>query len=85
MSAKRIKFETPEAFKAKVVEEFLPTLQHSTPCQVVSQQFPHVDVCQLQVMTNQGMKVYSIYRDSVTKYAEYFEGSMGKYPDKNIN
>ena len=85
MSAKKIKFETPEDFKAKVVDEFLPTLQHSTPCQVVSCTFPHVWVCQLQVMTQQGMKTYSIYRDSGTKYAEYFEGGMGKYQDKNIN
>ena len=66
MSLKRIKIETIEEFKKKITEEFLPTLQHTTPCQVAGVNFPKDYICTIQLLTQQGMKVYSIWKDCNT-------------------
>ena len=83
--SKRIKCETSEDFKKKVVEEFLQTLQYSTPCQIANYSFPHEDICQLQILTHQGMKIYSLWRDKSTGFVDYCEGEIMKPRGKNIN
>ena len=85
MANNRLKFETSEEFKNKVVEEFLPTLPHTVPCKVVGCTFPNIDICRIQLLTQQGMQVYSVWRDKTTKLVDYCQGEISKPPAKDIN
>ena len=85
MANNRLKFETAESFKDKITKEFLPTLTSCVPCQVAGINFPHNFICSIQLLTQQGMKAYTIWINSETKFAEWCEGNIGKPQAKNIN
>lgn len=79
-----IVFETAEDFKNKIEKEFLPTLEALAQCKIVGISYPHEFICSLKLFSQFGMKTYSIYLDSNTKFAEFCLGDIGKHPAKDI-
>lgn len=83
---KQIKITSPEQFEKLLVKEFLPTLQAYMPNVRVGYNIKHPYICEISVQANPIQQhVLTVYKDSITGFAEYMNGVMGKYPARDIN
>lgn len=83
---KRTTITSPEQFKKIILEEFLPTLHSCNQGIGLSYDFPHDYICTVTVaMRGMHQRVFSIYKDANTNYAEWCYGVIGKSGGKNIN
>lgn len=80
-----IKFETSEAFNKHVTGQFLPTVQGCAQGMRVGAQFTHEDICEVHIQSGIVREVYSLYRNNITKEANWCKGVLGKLQGKNIN